>query len=158
MVLVLSSIMFSCSKEEENVLVPADFGPEFIYMYVTDEAGNDLVSEDVGLTLTWRNVTYEVKPSKNASDLATRAYLPHLYGLYIEPSANPNEPSRIVFGELSGSKSDDDFILKWSDGSTNVIHYYAHLERTKNDYKLNRYWKLDEEMQKSNKFYFVKKK
>lgn len=97
-----------------------DWYPVVLSVQVCDKEGNDLLDPTSdkyiadGLTITYRGETYELIPP-------TKYYMPDFTGLTLSHS---KDGYLLYFGEFAGEEDyDDDFILKWKDGSEDVIHY-----------------------------------
>lgn len=98
------------------------WSPVVLTIVACDAAGNDLISPDMtGVSISFRGVTYE----------AQQAIKAQMYGLFVQQypytDINGNRHDyRLIFGEIDGSADmDEDLVLKWSDGSSDIIHYHC---------------------------------
>ena len=151
-----SAILCGCDTESPIV----DWSPVNIYIYATNQAGQPIIQPDMpGMTLTFKGETYSVMDKEAYYDsIHTRAYMPVMYGLYaeaVDTTANPKE-YRLCFGEIDGAVNmDEDIILNWPNGSTDVIHYHCsdHNERK---LSVKRTWKLNGKEHSGSTFHFSK--
>lgn len=155
----LSTILFTgCGPE--SIIV--DWAPVEIYIHASDADGKSIIKPDMpGMSLTFKGVTYTVKDwDKRDEEKETRAYPARLYGLYAQHcSTTDSTKYMLYFGEIDGAADmDEDIVLKWPDGSTDIIHYHC------SDHKLvgmeprcDRSWKLNGEWHNNNEFSFTGK-
>lgn len=119
-----------------------DWYPVDLIIYVQDSEGSDLLNPHnkdfiaTKVEAEWLGKTY----TYNHQVDATKAYMPNFYGL--ELRVDDRGKYRLCFGELGGdSERDDDLTLRWSDGTTDVIHYknivYELFIEAMRTYKLN---------------------
>lgn len=123
-----------------------DWAPVNVYIEAVDADGNSIISPDMpGMTLTFRGETYTVKGDEDSARSATRAYMPTMYGLVARLWEEDGTTSyRLVFGEINGAADmDEDLVLEWPDGSTDVIHYHCSDHREGRNPKCDRSWKLN---------------
>ncbi len=139
-----SAILCGCDTESPIV----DWSPVNIYIYASDSAGQSIIQPDMpGMALTFKGETYTVRDSRTPNNsIHTRAYMPVMYGLYVEAvdtTANPKE-YRLCFGEIDGAADmDEDIVLQWPDGSRDTIHYHCSNHREWPEPRCKRSWKLN---------------
>ena len=167
----------------EGGILPADdypvvdWYPVNVILTVQDSSGNDLLDPSVegtfshGTTLTFKGEKYGVQANLNGgsvSEVPTKMYLAVMRGLQLchgELYISETEKRTcyyLVFGEIDGAKDfDDDIMIKWADGSEDIIHYYCanhKVEKQKDDTWLiecDRSWLLNKKPA-ANPFQFVK--
>lgn len=119
-----------------------DWYPVSLIVYVQDSEGSDLLNPQnnkfiaTKVEAEWLGETYTYEHQADA----TRAYMPMFKGLELEKDYQGRY--RLTFGELAGdTERDDDFTLRWADGTTDVIHYknsvYELFVEAVRTYKLN---------------------
>lgn len=127
----------SCTKmmsETAPMSNPAnDWAPVNIAISVRDSEGHDLLDPArtgnyfQGATLTYRGTTYTARLESEV--VGTRYYSANIYGYYLVRQ----EEYLLIFGEIDGSRDmDEDLVLKWPDGSSDILHYHCseHDEQT----------------------------
>ena len=155
--MVLCAIIFTGCEIDSYIV---DWAPVEIYIHATDSIGKSIIKPDMpGMTLTFKGETYTVKDwDQRDEEKATRAYLARLYGLYAQHcSISDSTKYMLYFGEIDGAADmDEDIVLKWPDGSTDIIHYHCsdHNERK---IMCNRSWKLNGQRHNNNEFIFTGK-
>lgn len=146
---------FLCGCENINDMI-VDWAPVDIEIYATDSLGNSIIRPEMpGMTLTFQGETYTVQDGT----IYTKAYLARMYGLcsrVIDPTASPLQ-YKLCFGEIDGAKDmDEDIILNWPDGSTDVIHYHCS-DHNESKLTVNRTWKLNGAKHEGSTFRFTNK-
>ena len=154
-----------------------DWYPVNVILTVQDRNGNDLLDpsrEDTfahGTTLTFKGEKYGVQSNLNGGSVSqapTKMYLARMRGLLLEQGqvwfseTEQRTCYYLVFGEIDGAKDfDDDLVVKWPDGSEDVIHYYCADHKVKRkadgswDISCDRSWKLNKKAA-TTPFQFVK--
>ncbi len=117
----------SCDKIINNKIW--DISPVVVNVQVTDANGVDLLNPDnqnsfeaSGIKAIYKGIEYEC--NKNASEVNTKAYMPHFYGLQISKDIN-NGIYILKFGELDGAKSyfNEEVTIFWGNGSSDIIKF-----------------------------------
>lgn len=131
----------ACKKDTP---VEVDWSPVVIYIYATDANGNSIISDNMpGMSLTFKGVTYTVKDWQTAitERLTTKAIYARMIGLAAQPD---NNGYRLFFGEIDGGANmDEDIILSWPDGTTDIIHYHCSDHKYGKEPTCKRTWKLN---------------
>ena len=114
--IAISLIVTSC----ENMQVDADAAPITLEIFVKDAEGNNLLDYDwllgKNVTATFKGETYDLQTEE------TKAYMPHFYGFKVTAR---DLGMYLYFGELAGTEAlNDDFVINWGDGSSDVITIY----------------------------------
>ena len=114
--IAISLIITSC----ENMQVDADAAPITLEIFVKDAEGNNLLDYDwllgKNVTATFKGETYDLQTEE------TKAYMPHFYGFKVTAR---DLGMYLYFGELAGTEAlNDDFVINWGDGSSDVITIY----------------------------------
>ena len=114
--IAISLIITSC----ENMQVDADAAPITLEIFVKDAEGNNLLDYDwllgKNVTATFKGETYDLQTKE------TKAYMPHFYGFKVTAR---DLGMYLYFGELAGTGAlNDDFVINWGDGSSDVITIY----------------------------------
>jgi len=156
--LAICAILFTGCEIEGYIV---DWAPVEIYIHATDANGKSIIKPDMpGMTLTFKGETYTVKDGDNMyEEHMTRAYLATLYGLYAQHcSTSDSTKYMLYFGEIDGAADmDEDIVLKWPDGSTDIIHYHCSDHKESRPPKCNRSWKLNGKKHNGNEFSFTGK-
>ena len=141
---LLAAILLTACNPFENSHTDTpivDWYPVNVFITVHDSAGNDLLDPTRegafvhGTVLTFLGQKYGVESNLNYASVSmapTKAYLARMRGLllnYGEVAYSETEKRTcyyLSFGEIDGAKDfDDDLLIKWPDGSEDVIHYYC---------------------------------
>ncbi len=125
MAAVVAAVMAlaSCGDSEEEDDLIIDWSPIEVRFYVVDDdAKTNYVNENFNdiiytTTLSYKGKTYSVEKKTLSKD-----YMPIFYGLRIDSTDLNN--LCFYFGELDGGDNyDDDFVIKFADGTSDVIHF-----------------------------------
>lgn len=117
-----------------------DWAPVNLYIYVSDNEGNDLLDPD-GTEFIAGMLSVEFKGSSYMRKPSSKAYLAILDGFELKQDAHG--VWFVQFGEIDGAAEyDDDIIVRWSDEDKDIIHYTCD---SHNERKLScrRSWKLN---------------
>ncbi|MDD2584982.1 MAG: hypothetical protein WCR61_05650 [Bacteroidales bacterium] len=107
-----------------------DINPVVVTVVVTDVNGVDLLNPDnqnsldtSGIKAFYNGKEYECN-KLSAPEVATKAYLPHFYGLKIDKN-RIYSTYFLSFGELDGAKSysNEEVTIFWGDGSSDKIKF-----------------------------------
>lgn len=156
---LMGALLTGCGEKVIDTPI-VDWNPVNITIYATDSAGNSIIQPQMpGMSLTFKGQEYTVTERHMWYDsiLSTKFYMPTMYGLYPESYQNAGDTTkyyRLVFGEIDGAADmDEDIILKWPNGTTDVIHYHC---SDHNVFKIscNRNWKLNGKKHDGGGFYF----
>ena len=119
-------LMSSCGDDDEKdapIGMVTDWAPIIINFSVENLDGsvnyvNDNFNDIIHTTtLTYKDKTYSVEENK-----LSKTYMPFFDGLIIVSTDTQEKYFR--FGELDGSEDfDDDFVINFADGSSDVIHF-----------------------------------
>ena len=167
----------------EGGILPADdypvvdWYPVNVIITVKDSQGNDLLDPSRegsfahGTKLTFKGETYGVQSILNTTsteEAQTKMYLARMRGLQLAhgqvwfSEQEQRTCYYLVFGEIDGAKDfDDDLVVKWPDGTEDVIHYYCGEHKVKRkadgtwDISCDRTWKLNKKAA-DNPFKLVK--
>lgn len=138
-----SFLLSSCSKNEDMIW---DFAPIELSISVTDHSGNDLLNRHIegniigdGFRVLYDDRYFYLDDNTTQSDLTTRAYMPHLYGVKV---VQGNTDYVLMLGEFDGQKDCGitDIVIEWSDGSTDTFSYSNEVTWKKNKPKVKRYF------------------
>ena len=162
LVAICTFILTGCEKENSGPYIIIDWAPVEIYIYADDADGNSIIRPDMpGMELTFKGETYTVRDKDQLMDsIYTRAYMATLFGLYAERDSERDSTAyRLYFGEIDGAADmDEDIVLKWPDGSKDVIHYHCSDHKYGKEAKCNRSWKLNGQKNATgSRFYFTGK-
>ncbi|MCK9627499.1 MAG: hypothetical protein M0R37_02780 [Bacteroidales bacterium] len=106
-----------------------DISPVEVTLQVVDANGVDILNPDSknsipenGLKALYNGVEY--KCNENLSEVGTKAYLPHFYGLKVYKSSYYGTYI-LQFGEFDGTNnySNEEVIISWGDGSYDKIRF-----------------------------------
>lgn len=151
--IIVSAFIVSCERFNNDIIV--DWAPVSLNIIVHDSDGNDLLNPEnpnniiEGTSIKYKGKIYKANMDWYNESVKTRAYLPTLYGLFLvndemTTSWNGKYPGfHLIFGEIDGAEDmDEDFVVTWPDGSTDIIHYHC---SNHNERKLScdRSWKLN---------------
>lgn len=163
-------LMAGCNKElieepiKERWII--DWVPVNLNIEAVDASGNSIISPEMpGMTATFKGETYTVKEYIEPygivrNDIPTKAYYARMKGLlarkYDEVEGKP--VYRLVFGEFDGAEDmDEDIVLKWPDGSQDVIQYHCSDHTNRPPITCNRWFKLNGKDHEGNTFKFAGK-
>lgn len=160
LVAIFSCIITGCEIVSPGLYI-VDWTPVDLYIYAEDANGNSIVSPDMpGMKLTFKGETFTVRDKDQVMDsMRTRAYMATLFGLCAERYSETDSTAyRLYFGEIDGAADmDEDIVLNWPDGSTDVIHYHCSDHREGKNPKCNRSWKLNGQKHAGTVFHFTGK-
>lgn len=163
-------LMAGCDKEpiEEPIKDRwiIDWAPVNLNIEAVDASGNSIISPEMpGMTATFKGETYTVKEFIEPygivrNDIPTKAYFAQIKGLlarkYAEVEGKP--VYRLIFGEIDGAKDmDEDIVLKWPDGSQDIIHYHCSDHTHQPPITCNRWFTLNGKDHEGNTFKFTGK-
>lgn len=120
--------LLSCDKILNNGKI-WDIGPVVVNVVVADVNGVDLLNPEnqnsldtSGIKVLYNGKEYEC--NKLVSEVLTRAYMPHFYGLQINKYSYHNSYI-LSFGELDGAKSysNEEVTIFWGDGTSDKIKF-----------------------------------
>ena len=159
LLMLCGMLLTACDGLNEIDGTIVDWAPVDIYIYAEDADGNSIIQPDMpGMTITFRRETYTVTDWESARDeKITKAYLARMYGFVAETCPEDSTVYRLYFGEIDGAADmDEDIVLTWPDGSTDIIHYHCsdHNERK---LRCNRSWKLNGQKHQGSSFHFTGK-
>lgn len=118
-----------------------DYVPVTLYVRVMDASRNDLLDPEseyflgTDITMEYDGKVEHLKPLESA-----KAILPTYNGLEL---IEKDGSYMLSFGELDGGNEyDDDFVIKWPDGSIDTIHYKRRFG-SKRNVEVKEVWKLN---------------
>ena len=131
---VLLLVVAACGKEDEDNII-WDIANFKIEIKVSNAQVASMAPEAV-----WKGKTCALKTKRTETNMSarTRALAVVLDGLF-------TENGRLYFGELSGSDTykDEELIIKWPDGTQNVIKFSHELVWKDNEPIFNQSFQLD---------------
>ncbi|MCR5713625.1 MAG: hypothetical protein K6F98_01665 [Bacteroidales bacterium] len=135
----------SCDDGSEDWIV--DWAPVNVTIEAGDADGHSIISPDMpGMTLTFKGETYTVKDAAEPYQAGTKAYLAVMHGLLAVPVVQEEGETTycLVFGEIDGAADmDEDIVLRWPDGSQDIIHYHCSDHKEGRHPTCDRSWKLN---------------
>ena len=147
--ITLPFVISSC----ESMQVDADASPVTMEIYVKDADGNNLLEQNwllgKNVTATFKGETYGLQTEE------TRAYMPHFYGFKVTAR---DLGMYLYFGELAGTEAlNDDFVINWGDGSSDVITIYNDCKAKMNGaYDIKRHFMVNGVKTEDNRITLVK--
>ena len=138
---VLLLVVAACGKEDEDNII-WDIANFKIEIKVSNQQGQDITSQVASMApeAVWKGKTYALKTKRTETNMSarTRALAVVFDGLF-------TENGRLYFGELSGSDTykDEELIIKWPDGTQNVIKFCHELVWKDNEPIFNQSFQLD---------------
>lgn len=147
--ITLPFVISSC----ESMQVDADASPVTMEIYVKDADGNNLLEQNwllgKNVTATFKGETYDLQTEE------TRAYMPHFYGFKVTAR---DLGMYLYFGELAGTEAlNDDFVINWGDGSSDVITIYNDCKAKMNGaYDIKRHFVVNGVKTEDNRITLVK--
>ena len=147
--ITLPFVISSC----ESMQVDADASPVTMEIYVKDADGNNLLEQNwllgKNVTATFKGETYGLQTEE------TRAYMPHFYGFKVTAR---DLGMYLYFGELAGTEAlNDDFVINWGDGSSDVITIYNDCKAKMNGaYDIKRHFVVNGVKTEDNRITLVK--
>lgn len=172
-ILLLMTVLgvLSCTAEDSLTGLPQDTGmvgsygnyssgiitqwmPVNVFVRIRDKQGADLLDPERNASY-YPNASIEYKgkvyPARQAGDIGSRAYQATIYGYYLINQGG----WMLMFGEIDGAADlDEDLILRWPDGSKDIIHYHCGKHNPKT-MTCERTWKLNG-VSASNPFILIK--
>ena len=149
---ILMTLPFDISSCE-SIQVDTDASPVTIEIYVKDADGNNLLEQNwllgKNVTATFKGETYDLQTEE------TRAYMPHFYGFKVTAR---DLGMYLYFGELAGTEAlNDDFVINWGDGSSDVITIYNDCKAKMNGaYDIKRHFVVNGVKTEDNRITLVK--
>lgn len=143
---VITASVFLPSCEEKSDDIIWDFAPIVLSISVTDHSGNDLLNRHIegniigdGFRVLYDNRYFYLDNNATQTELTTRYYMPHLYGVKV---VQGNADYVLMLGEFDGQKDCDitDIVIEWSDGSSDTFSYSNEVTWKKNKPKVKRYF------------------
>ncbi|MBQ4386067.1 MAG: hypothetical protein II822_00445 [Prevotella sp.] len=151
--------LFAACDSEGGSDVIWDIAPVEFNIFITDSEGHDLLDSTFQnnlikeITVSYQGETYPVTTEREYyeelySDIQTRAYMPHFYGLMLHHLGSRKTSNygdfELTFGEFDGVENIDrrEITLNMPDGHQATLSY-------KNDFK----WKSNGDPKKSTVFY-----
>lgn len=122
--LALAILVTSCRDDNYDI----QWSPVELILLVSDRSGNDLVRPNMeNVTMVYRDSLYQLSQGIEESVITESGYSIqdglHLYACQLKDKNGNSHKYCICFGEFSNtSEIDDDMVLTWTDGSTDVIH------------------------------------
>lgn len=124
---ILALTLLSCEKINSDRKI-WDISPVVVALQVVNANGVDLLNPDNQNSYAAANIKAlysgkEYECNKSISEVYTKAYLPHFYGLKI--FKNNIGSYYLHFGELEGAKSysNEEVIIFWGDGTSDKIKF-----------------------------------
>ncbi len=149
MLMTLPFVIGSC----ESMQVDADASPVTMEIYVKDADGNNLLEQNwllgKNVTATFKGETYELQI------VEAKAYKPHFYGFKVTAR---DLGMYLYFGELDGMDAlNDDFVISWGDGSSDVITIYNDCKAKMNGaYDIKRHFVVNGHKTKDKRITLIK--
>lgn len=143
--------------QEKEELMIWDFAPINLHFTLTGEDGEDLLApatpgsySGLALSAVYKEKTYEKDVFEENRIPYSRAYLPHMYGLYTTQQKDGRYA--LTFGELDGAGKYEDatIVLRWGDHTEDIITFSGNLTWKDNKPILARTFKLNGEIVAEN--------